>query len=66
MTRGIPLVLLTTLLSLAGCGQRECEYVKTTKGDQICREDLESAPAAESVRPEKPAWRDERSPAKDE
>lgn len=66
MTRGIPLVLLTTLLSLAGCGQRECEYVKTTKGDQICREDLESAPAAESVRPEEPAWRDERSPAKDE
>ena len=66
MRRGITPVLLTTLLSLAGCGQRECEYVKTTKGDQICREDLESAPAAESVRPEKPAWRDERSPAKDE
>ena len=33
MTRGITLVLFTALLSLAGCGQRECEHAKTTKDE---------------------------------
>ena len=35
----IALATIAILVSMAGCGHRECDYVKTAKGDQICQED---------------------------
>jgi len=35
-------ILMTLLvLAVAGCESRDCERVKTAKGDEICREDSE-------------------------
>lgn len=66
LTHGIMLVLITTLLSLAGRRQRECEHVKNTKGDQVCREALESALTVEPTRSGEPVWHVERCPARDQ
>lgn len=53
----IALATIAILVSMAGCGHRECDYVKTAKGDQICQEDEESDDQSELAKAEASDWR---------
>ncbi|MDG4552726.1 MAG: hypothetical protein P9E24_00530 [Candidatus Competibacter sp.] len=41
MNRGVVAVVIAIFCGLAGCESRECDLVQTSKGDQICSEDVE-------------------------
>ena len=61
----IALATIAILVSTAGCGHRECDYVKTAKGDQICQEDEESEDESEPAKVEASDWRAEREAPKE-
>jgi hypothetical protein len=56
MKHQIALAVIAILVDMAGCGYRECDYVKTAKGDQICQEDVESEDESEPVKAEESGW----------
>jgi len=60
MKHQIALAAITILVGIAGCGHRECDYVKTTKGDQICQEDVDPEDESEQAKAEEAEWRTSR------
>ena len=57
MKHQIVLAVIAILVGMAGCGRRECDYVKTAKGDQICQEDVEPEDESEPAKAEESDWR---------
>ncbi|MBZ4193805.1 MAG: hypothetical protein LAE24_05785 [Candidatus Contendobacter sp.] len=60
--------ILMTLLVLAavGCESRDCERVKTAKGDEICREDAEHLQGLKRPEPDDSANENHSSEARKE
>ena len=55
---------ITILVGAVGCERRECDYVKSAKGDQICREDAEPEDDSEQAKSAEPGWGEERGAPK--
>jgi hypothetical protein len=64
MQRWIILASITILVGAVGCERRECDYVKSAKGDQICREDAEPEDDSEQAQSAEPGWGEERGAPK--
>ena len=53
----IALAVITIWVGMSSCERRECDYVKTSKGDWICREDAKPEDEAEQTKVEESGWR---------